>query len=478
MGTKIPPGQITPPSADPEVKAPKAQVTPMDVLCHQYDVSNLGEGNLDAGLNLLAAMALTIANAAPFGSGLVTQDKKIYKAGLSFLASGSNISSLVSTDLLDTLYELQNNLEQHLDRTVPQNPSPKAQDNSTSTSSILLDELERSSQFESSNAVSKEFCRALLTTHPSPSIDSLRKQSRVYAAISRPGDLKLHAGKCQSRKLIISQGINESKDFKDSSDLLNSLREGAYTLPGSDRPLQGNYILRDPYQLLEHALKEPDNGHLWLGQTLWLLDHSPGKDLEQPKPINSLSRLTDVPDRYRLAVAAVWAERITESSQNPILHKLDASDAQIRWIQFLKSMENSFPGVTGSFRPLMTSLLFGLYELCRHPNTPNFKIYPPVAESLARHLVHRMINFRSAVQQSTHQTKVNRLKPRIMQRLSTGMQTSRDLYRALGVNAELCHEALDCLVKEDAVICTSNAYCLATGKDETLSTDSPPPINV
>jgi hypothetical protein len=94
-------------------------------LLHLFGAARLGEGDPVAGANLLAAMAVSIANISPPGSGLQAPDGETLHAGASLLVSGSHGTSLVAEKVLGDLGNRQNNLNSQLRalvRNLPEKP--------------------------------------------------------------------------------------------------------------------------------------------------------------------------------------------------------------------------------------------------------------------------------------------------------------------------------------------------------------------
>ena len=96
-----------------------SSVTPNDPphlhnLLSKFGVERLGEGDVGAGANLLAAMACSLANLQRPGSGLVNGDGETLAVGTSLLVSGARSVSLISEKVLAGLATRQNNLVSHL----------------------------------------------------------------------------------------------------------------------------------------------------------------------------------------------------------------------------------------------------------------------------------------------------------------------------------------------------------------------------
>ncbi len=75
-----------------------------------FGAPSLGEGDGDAGANVLAAMACTLANLARTGSGIASPRLGRLRAGGNFLVHGALSSSLVHDDVTAEVAIRQNNL--------------------------------------------------------------------------------------------------------------------------------------------------------------------------------------------------------------------------------------------------------------------------------------------------------------------------------------------------------------------------------
>lgn len=81
-----------------------------------FGAAGLGEGDLIAGANTLAAMACSLANIARPGSGLKDKDGRTFKVGTSLLVSGSHSPSLVADQVAIELGRRQRNTNSHIVR--------------------------------------------------------------------------------------------------------------------------------------------------------------------------------------------------------------------------------------------------------------------------------------------------------------------------------------------------------------------------
>ena len=90
------------------------QPEPLRSFLATFDADDLGDGDLNAGTNTLAAMASMIANIAPPGSGLLDPQGHRTRVGASLLVSGSLSSCLVIDEAITELGMLQDHLTAHL----------------------------------------------------------------------------------------------------------------------------------------------------------------------------------------------------------------------------------------------------------------------------------------------------------------------------------------------------------------------------
>ena len=83
-------------------------------LLHFFDAETLGDGNVDAGANVLATMAVTISTLQRPGSAVVSADGSETKLGCSMLVSGALSASLVNDLVLAPLKHNQDHLFAHV----------------------------------------------------------------------------------------------------------------------------------------------------------------------------------------------------------------------------------------------------------------------------------------------------------------------------------------------------------------------------
>ena len=132
----------------------------------------------------------------------------------------------------------------------------------------------------------------------------------------------------------------------------------------------------------------------------------------------------------------------------------DFHSFQARWIAFLKTQEAAVPGITGTARNLLATLIFGLTQMVGSTRTAKgFSWSIQQIEALARFLVHRMANARSAMLHEAKSARRLGLEEKILRKLGSEPHTVRDLTRKIGrVPAAQCLELLEDMEAEGKVL--------------------------
>ena len=81
-----------------------------------FDARALGEGDATVGANLLAAMAITLANLARPGSGIQSPNKRLIPVDCNVLASGARLTDMIRDEVITPVGRFQNNILAHVGR--------------------------------------------------------------------------------------------------------------------------------------------------------------------------------------------------------------------------------------------------------------------------------------------------------------------------------------------------------------------------
>jgi len=120
------PPQTTSPAGRPPSKPPSDGTkkdkgsrtsTPLNELLASFNATWLGEGDINAGTNLLVAEVITLSNLCRTGCGIQLTELNRMKAGCSLFVGGALSSSFIS-EMRGEVAILQNNLTAHLCRFV------------------------------------------------------------------------------------------------------------------------------------------------------------------------------------------------------------------------------------------------------------------------------------------------------------------------------------------------------------------------
>ncbi len=103
-------------SSDSNKKKRKAD-SPLDDLLASFNATWLGQGDINAGTNLLVARAITLSNLSRTGCGVQPPGVSRMKAGCSLFVNGAVSSSLVSEDVAEVAIR-QNNVTAQLERLI------------------------------------------------------------------------------------------------------------------------------------------------------------------------------------------------------------------------------------------------------------------------------------------------------------------------------------------------------------------------
>ena len=436
-----------------------------------FDATDLGEGDPVAGLNLLAAMAFSLANIAPPGSGLQAKDGKTFVVGTSFTVSGALSSSLVTDSVVVGMGEKQNNYHSQLRRYCDdiyersnklgfKGEIPPS-DLGTNAGQDAFFDAQRREPVNGGAAATEAWKRAL-GQPASPRIDELRDHSLVFLTADRATDLEKQLARSHMGRPLVYLGLNKASEFKRFEELCPKIMD-AWATPGSmTGNVRGTVMVSDPSGVLGDVLRANDQGCRWVERLVWLVDSPVGPEPSATSEGGTPVALGTIDQRYEAALSAAWAERLNSRSAGPKILEWEFTKRQARWIAFLKKMEPDFPGITGTARKLLSTLLFGLEELVgAGPAPKGFKLYITQIEAFAQFLVHRMVNTRGAVRHSAENARLLHTQAQILDKLADGPHGVRSLCRrAHRLRSEPCLEALYLLKDAGEVVRDGNEWKL------------------
>jgi hypothetical protein len=228
--------------------------------------------------------------------------------------------------------------------------------------------------------------------------------------------------------------------------------------------VRGRLLVTDHGRVLRDVAAAPNDRNGWLARLIWLVEGRAGPDAPSP-PENGddLIKLPNLTGRFVEAVRAMIANRLNSHEPRPLIDTIDISQQQTRWMQFLRSMEETLPGISGTARSLFPSLTFGLLRLANTPGAPqDFRFHIEGVVAFARFLIHRMAAARDEMLWSPEQARRLRLKESLVQKLADGPQQVRRLTRRFHrLQMALCNELLIELEQDGEAVPVGDQWKLA-----------------
>jgi hypothetical protein len=279
---------------------------------------------------------------------------------------------------------------------------------------------------------------------PNPNFYDMVRSPRAFIAAASPGMLDRQLGGIHAGQAFITIAFNRASDAGRFGELCLALMNGLTPLGPSGETTRGRLLVTDPGNVLPEAARQAGDQTTWLGRLVWLVSGNAGPELPpQDSAGDNVVRLPHVSARFRYAAQELFAKRMNNRNTVPIIDQMDFTQNQIRWMEFLNEMKSSLPGIDGTARHLLASLVFGLRRLVGAERKPEgFRYHLAGIEALAQFLVRRMASARAANLFSAEEARKLRWKQRILTNLPEGCFDTRDAYRLLHLRADVCEPVL------------------------------------
>jgi hypothetical protein len=419
-------------------------------LLNIFNVAGLGQGDLNAGANQLAAMACTLANVSRSGCGIESPGLGRIRAGASLLVSGGFSSSLVTDNIVAELAIRQNNLTAQLRRLIgdkiadardkkitmtafPSGPKANPAENA-------MFQLEQRDSLASLDATEK--WAEVVSSPPNPRIDDLAARPKVLVTATGAASLHEQLYGLHGGRPLVALALNRAADVRALTEVCSALLDGLLPDGPGGETVSGNLLFTDPSNILPQIVKPAPDGTTCLGRMLWLVDGDAGPESPLPSDGKVAIGADNMAGRFGDALSRAFGARLNNHDAGTTVHQIDLDAAQIRWVAFLKDTEPRLPGISGAARRLLATLAFGLVELGRGGDVRRLTVSLPQIEAFARFLVLRMASARAIMVESAEEERRNQFTRRIFLRLSEGPLNKRDLYRRLSIDAPFCENLL------------------------------------
>ena len=426
-----------------------------------FDVRALGEGDEVAGLNVLAAAALSLANLASPGSGIQTPGGRLIRVGCNLLASGPLVTSMILDEVITPIARCQNNLLAQLTRLLEEDKaeSKRVRPNRPRSWSFSVANFSNPGEESLSELMTEkrgisvppfdvrhdQWLR-VVSWAPSQRFGDLIRRPRSFIVAPTPSLLEKQFSGIYLGQALVTIQLNRAADAGRFGDLCPALMDGIVPAGPSTESVKGKLLVIDRCDGLSKAAKATDDSSAWLGRLIWLVEGRAGPDLPHPLQQTGdggIVRLPHLTARFEHAARLSFANRLDNHESGPVIDKYDFAQIQGRWMRFLSGMESSLPGISDSARHLVASLVFGLNRVMQAAEVPkDFEFRMAGIEAFARFLIRRMANARAAILLSDQQAWRLRGKRKILAKLAERRLDTRSIYHPLHIPAALCHELM------------------------------------
>jgi hypothetical protein len=399
-----------------------------------FDTERIGEGNLSAGANVLAAMACSIANIHRYGACITSSDGASFHVGSSLLASGPLTSSLISERVTTPLAALQTNMLAHLhewehgkqaiiENTLTGAPNlRKLKINADlSTLMVLGDEM----------GFGNDFLQMLLSPLPNQMKRALLNHPLVYVTGATSAQLRRNLQRSHLGRPLVHEVLHNPSQCANLGDCCLPVIDGSMTIEPLCTTVHGHVLLTDPSRVLDEVVRAGGEPARWLLRLPWLLDGNAGPEVSLNGDTTATQpQLDHIEQRYETAMHKAWRCRLDHTITTPVSHAIELSAHQSQWVRYLIGCESQCPGISSAARPLLATLVFGLHEMTTSMEMPaGFRFDAGDVLTLAAHLVQRMCNAHTVMTHTGEKEQKQRKHTRILDRLSEGPQSARDLGR-------------------------------------------------
>jgi hypothetical protein len=430
-------------------------------LLHRFNALSLGEGNHLAGGNTLAAMAITLANIAPPGSYLIDQEIGMtISVGMNTLVSRGLSCGLIDDRVLKVLQELQGNLFAHIKQQVER--QTKRNNRVSETSMFLgknedpmpptvLDLLGKNDHFNEQHF--EQELHALLYPPANAGVSDITDSPVIFAGIGSAEALKSITNFAHRGRIFAHLNLSVKGAAALLAEVGDELASGCPKSNQIATMVRGEVIATDPAGLLETLVRK-DAGHGWVERMLWLVDHAAGPEMEITDAAKTSQQLSRPCKCFKAALDKIFAQRLNFHDPMPMRLQYPFTDRQAEWTAFLARLEPSFPGITGTLRPLVASLLFGFSQIISAATEEERpQLVPAEVEAFARLLALRMVNARAVMLNEHRRKLIETLAASIRLKLIEKPHTIREIQRRCNnIDADTIRIALERLADSGLVV--------------------------
>jgi len=447
-------------------------------LLKSFDAAATGSGDIDAGLNTLAAMACTLGNISKPGSFLINEQGQRQQVGVSLMVSGATSGSLITDHVFTELQIRQNNLTAHTRRLLAKKKAEENEDYPTSRQYTFkpqkngpeksLCEIIQPKDYRMGNNASEWVF--ILEQPPYPTIEDMASSSKFIINTPRGVDLKHQLSQLHMGYGLLLADLTHATENSKLSESCRDMLNGH---------IQGNLLIIDHDESLQTIAKNPKKCD-WAGRIPWLVDGCAGPEPPQAKLTEPVIPISNICSTFQYALARGIGKRFDLENQTPSFLKCEFMEPQASWVSFLKTMEDSLPGITATARNLFPTLLFGFMELVTGTKRPKgFRFSIAGIEAFAKLIILRMANAHERMVFADQKARNLRLQQTLLQKLDGQSLTPRELTRKTSkLLIDDCRNALRALEQAGKVTCIEGKYTACIKKSQNAVQASATTLNV
>ena len=444
-------------------------------LLKSFDATCLGQGNAIAGANLLATMAVTIANLSRKGSCIKMPKFGEMGLGVDLLINGGLSTGLVRDNVIKKAATCQNNLVLQL-RQLLYNMNDQHKRFSESSAVIAnTSRLERALLIlldgtnVGADGITTMWNDILQTPH-NQRLNSIALNPKFLVTAKSPKDLGSQLKELHNNRPLVVLGLNSPENVDELADTCVPLMDGFY--PSGDRgeTVLANLLVCDPANVLAMIAPNSSPRASWLNRLVWLVDSDIGPLLQEDSEFLIYPMTKIIENTLAFSVG----KRMNHLHECVTIHEIAMDSNQLAWIQFLKSMEIRFPGISGIARNLLTTLAFGLAEMNPGINGKDSKLVPDEIEAFGKWIIYRMVNARAAKVGDAKRERSLIHAKKILETLGNkGSLSTREIYRSRTLDATIVKELLLSMERAGLLRRTGDKWeCLENGDISKLEIDT------
>lgn len=249
---------------DPPMQCPPQSAARLETFLSQFDLTDLGDGNRVAGVNVLAACLYSVANLSPPGSGILSKNERAFEFGTNLVVSGGLSSSLYQDLVGAQLARQQDNYNAHIknylmaadqDRKSP-HPRPWSShpEPEMAPSQDTFFGLQQKGHLPASTYEKK--WEEILNHHPQPTREERYRNTQVYLRTADQSEIRQGLAYAHRGKPFLHFGMQSPEQFRRAQPVLSKVMNGS-NLGGPLSSLQQGFVLiDDPFNSFYQVIKD------------------------------------------------------------------------------------------------------------------------------------------------------------------------------------------------------------------------------